>query len=304
MKTYLALDIGGSGIKCAVMKEDASFVRKFRHELPEDSLSSLIDCVKEIAKENPDVSGIAISMPGMIDAKNGFAHTGGILHCVKDVYLAKELEEVCGLPVTIENDASCAGMAEVGFGNLSDVEDSVAVILGSGIGGCLIRHRHVETGRHFSAGEFSYLKMNEKDPYTWNSTLDYECGREGLSRLTAKHTGENREYTGIETFQMAENGDQNAIRAIDEFSRKLAFALFNIHVVFDCEKIAIGGGISVQPLLIESIQRNFQDLYDHLEYPFPQPEIVPCRFHNDANLIGALYVHLQHGEEHEKLSIS
>lgn len=301
MKTYLALDIGGSGIKCALMKEDASFVRKFRHDLPEDQLSSLTACVKEIVEENPDVSGVAVSMPGMIDSKNGFAHTGGVLQCIHDVPLAEKLSEACGLPVTIENDANCAGMAEVGFGNLRDVHDSVAVILGSGIGGCLIRDRHVETGRHFSAGEFSYLKMDENHPYTWNNTLDYECGRAGLSRLTAEYAGKVREYTGIETFQMADQGDAAALAAINAFSRKLAFALFNIHVVFDCEKIAIGGGISVQPLLIQMIQENFNEIFRRLEYPLDQPEIVTCKFHNDANLIGALYVHLQHGEEYEKL---
>ena len=38
---------------------------------------------------------------------------------------------------------------------------------------------------------------------------------------------------------------------------------------------------------------NLNKIYDNLGFDVFQPEIVPCRFRNDANLIGALYQHLQ-----------
>ena len=61
----------------------------------------------------------------------------------------------------------------------------------------------------------------------------------------------------------------------------------------------IGGGISGQPLLIETLDRVYEEkiLKGH---PFseeqarslPRPEIVPCAFHNEANQIGALVSYL------------
>lgn len=57
--------------------------------------------------------------------------------------------------------------------------------------------------------------------------------------------------------------------------------------------MAIGGGISAQPLLIELINKNLDEIYEHLGFDVYHPEIVACKFRNDANLIGALYQHIQ-----------
>ena len=40
--------------------------------------------------------------------------------------------------------------------------------------------------------------------------------------------------------------------------RKSQLKFFNVHIIFDCEKVAIGGGISAQPLLIELINKKFR----------------------------------------------
>ena len=51
--------------------------------------------------------------------------------------------------------------------------------------------------------------------------------------------------------------------------------------------------ISAQPLLIELINKNLDEIYEHLGFDVYHPEIVACKFRNDANLIGALYQHIQ-----------
>ena len=104
-------------------------------------------------------------------------------------------------------------------------------------------------------------------------------------------TDEN--FSGIEIFEMANQGNEKVIAGIDAFAKEVATQIFNVHIIFDCEKVAIGGGISAQPLLIQLIQDNLNKIYDNLGFDVFQPEIVPCRFRNDANLIGALYQHLQ-----------
>ena len=61
----------------------------------------------------------------------------------------------------------------------------------------------------------------------------------------------------------------------------------------DPEKIAIGGGISAQPLLIDMIREELVKLNQVYPHKVPIPEVTVCKFFNDSNLIGALYVHLQ-----------
>ena len=67
-------------------------------------------------------------------------------------------------------------------------------------------------------------------------------------------------------------------------------------MMFDPEKIAIGGGISVQKSFIDSIKLNIDKIYSEeiskLNVELPHAEIVQCKFLNDANLIGALYRYL------------
>ena len=92
---------------------------------------------------------------------------------------------------------------------------------------------------------------------------------------------------------MAYNGDEKVLTAIDLFAKEVALQIFNVHIIFDCEKVAIGGGISAQPFLIDLIKKNMDIIYDNLGFDIYQPEIVACKFRNDANLIGALYQHLQ-----------
>ena len=71
--------------------------------------------------------------------------------------------------------------------------------------------------------------------------------------------------------------------------------IYNLTVLLDLEVVAIGGGISRQPLLL----RMLNDIYEQeiiIGHPYseeqarslPRPAIVPCHFHNEANQVGAL----------------
>ena len=62
--------------------------------------------------------------------------------------------------------------------------------------------------------------------------------------------------------------------------------------MLDLQRYAIGGGISarreVTDVIRESLDRLFTDI---AMTPFSKPEVVTCRYGNDANLLGALYFH-------------
>ena len=56
--------------------------------------------------------------------------------------------------------------------------------------------------------------------------------------------------------------------------------------MLDCQKIAIGGGISVQPTLIEACRQGLHDFFT-VDYPFQpeskaltEPEVCACKFFN------------------------
>jgi len=294
MKTYLTLDVGGSAIKYALIQEDLTIIEKSSVPTPMDTLENFIETIGTIYdKYQEQIAGIAISMPGIIDPDKGYQYTGGALRYISNLETVKVLKERCPTNITIGNDAKCAANAEIGFGNLQDIQDGAVVILGTGIGGCLIKDHQVHTGKHFSAGEFSFIKTNNQDAFSWDNAWSTRCGITGLLARIQEQLETKQKFTGIEIFEMANQGNEKVIAGINEFAGEVATQIFNVHIIFDCEKIAVGGGISAQPLLIQLINDNLNKIYDGLGFDVYHPEIVACKFRNDANLIGALYQHMQ-----------
>lgn len=294
MDKYLVLDVGGSAIKYAFIQQDLKILEKSSVPTPMDSLDSFIETIGKIYDQYAqNIKGMAISMPGIIDPKKGYSYTGGALRYIDKLNTVDVLKQRCPTNITIGNDAKCAANAEIGYGNLKDIQDGAVVILGTGIGGCLIKDHRVHTGRHFSAGEFSFVKTDCHDSIGWDYAWSIRNGIQGLLSRVQEQLQTDEEYTGIEIFEMANQGNERVIAGIDQFCKEVATQIFNVHIIFDCEKVAIGGGISAQPLLIELIQKNLDNIFNHLGFDVYRPEIVPCYYRNDANLIGALYQHIQ-----------
>lgn len=283
----LSMDIGGSSIKYAIFDEERNKLDGGKIKTPLDKIESLYDTIDQIVCE--DLDGIAISMPGVIDSKNGIALTGGALLYIDHEPIVSKLSEKYHVQVWIGNDAKCAALAEVGYGALKDIDDGFVILLGTGIGGCMVKDHQVHHGKRFSAGEVSSLIVRNDYPLNENNLWWNVNGISGLLKIVQKYLNTDDFYTGEEIFELANNGNEKVLQALDEFTFNIAVQLFNIQVIFDPERFAIGGGISSQPILLEKIIKNHERLCEVEISPIQPVSIVPCQFRNDANLIGAYY---------------
>ncbi len=82
------------------------------------------------------------------------------------------------------------------------------------------------------------------------------------------------------------------MESLEHFGKMTASGIYTIQAILDLERIAIGGGISARREICDTIRRNLDLKYDVEFIPFRKPEIVPCVYGNDANLIGALSFHM------------
>ena len=96
------------------------------------------------------------------------------------------------------------------------------------------------------------------------------------------------EQDGRHFFALAEAGDADALRILKDYTNYLAVWIYNLQCIYAPEKFAIGGGISLQPLLMEYLQNSLQAFYDRNDAGLPHAEVVPARFHGSAGLIGAV----------------
>ena len=296
---YLVIDVGGTFTKYAVMDEECNFFVKDKVETRQESLEAFLTMLVQLYENyRGEVSGIALSSAGMIDSETGFMYNGGSLFCIKNMNVVEILQERCGVPVSVENDAKCAALAEVWRGTLSDCRNAVVVICGTAVGGAVIVDRKVLKGNHFMAGEFSYVLTDSTDAMNAEKTLAKSGGMPKLIRMVAEKKGiAEKELSGEKIFSMADTGDEEALACVREFARGIAVQITNYQYILDPERIAIGGGVSVQPLFLQIIREELKKLNGIYPHAVPIPEVVTCRFFNDSNLIGALYVHLKSQEE-------
>lgn len=294
---YLVIDIGGTFTKHAVMDKDGNMIKKGKIPTEKDSLELFINSLEGLYKEFADeyaIEGIAISSPGTIDSSTGFMYTGGSLFYIENINIVEILQDRCGVSVTVENDAKCAALAEVWKGSLADCKNSIAMIIGTAVGGAVIIDRKVLKGIHFMAGEFSFIFTDGKDYKNRSQLLAEQGGVPRLIQLVAEKKGiPKEELDGEKIFAMVNQGDEEALECLRNYCRGIAIQISNYQFIMDPERIAIGGGISVQPKLLEIIKEELCELGKVFPYSMPVPEVTTCKFFNDSNLIGALYVHLQ-----------
>ncbi|MFE8702257.1 ROK family protein [Cytobacillus sp. FJAT-54145] len=288
---YLAIDIGGTFIKYALMDQNTNILERGSVKTPYEGIEALIEAIGYLYdKYEQQIVGMPISMPGIIDSKNGIALTGGALTYISNLNIKELLHKRCPTNISIENDGKCAALAETWKGSLKDCDDGIVIVLGTGIGGGIIKDRKVHKGKNFFAGEFSFIGTNIDaffdSKYRWAlqngaSTLNKEVAQ-------AKNMDVN-ELDGVKIFEMANNGDGEVLEVLNRFTQRIATQIYNLQCIYDPEKIAIGGGISAQDLLIDLIKKNLNKIYVHFNEDIPRAEVVRCEFLNDSNLIGATY---------------
>lgn len=299
MKKYLVFDAGGTFTKYALMDANAEILEKDKVATPDYRTSTkeeyyqVLDDV--VAKYKDQVEGIAISMPGMLDNKNGYCVTAGYLAYLAGSTVGDELSERYGLPVSVENDGKCAALAEYWRGSLKGCDNGAVVVLGSGVAGGIILNGKIYRGNHFTAGEYSYICTDVENPEEMSSYWGLNSGAEGLAKTVAKYTGEDwQNYNGIKIFEQANAGNEQVLKGLKAFTHQLAVQIYNLNIYLDLDIIAIGGGISQQPLLHEYLQKSLDEYMEQIPLRkvaayVPEPKLTNCKFFNDANLIGALY---------------
>lgn len=316
----LTIDVGGTYIKyglvengiisCKGKKPTPAVPLKWGEDVDEElailfrkKYREYFDTLREIFLELGDgIDGIAMSVPGILDSRTGYVYSGGALCYISEINFADEVSRLCnGVPVTIENDAKAAAMAELSSGVLKGIKDASVVLFGTAIGGCTICNGEIIRGSNQFSGEFSSIKLRSSSgtKETWgnfgvHTMYDEYAAQKGI---------EKGAVTGEMLFEKAEAGDKKACEIVRNYCRLMCEPICNLQVVTDPQVIAIGGGISSQRLFIDMLREEVERSCKEIKSPnYPTPTLVACKYRNDANLIGA-YLHfadIMQAEENER----
>ena len=283
----LCIDVGGTFIKFALIDSSLELREYGKVKTPYEGVEVYLHCLTQIYEQFKDrAEGIAMAVPGRISPE-GVCLSAGNLNYADGLDLAGELHRRCGVPVSVMNDAKSAALAEAKWGALRDCKDGIAIVLGTGIGGAIIKDGQVHMGAHYAAGEFSFVSLGGEldDP---SSMWSGHNGNFRLIRMAARARNlPEDQVSGEDVFRWVEEGDPQVCKVLDRFTAVIARMIFNLQMIYDPERIVIGGGISRQPSLLDYIQKNLDFCHQMVERGMPKAEVTTCRFFNEANLLGA-----------------
>ncbi|WP_138418158.1 ROK family protein [Aquibacillus sediminis] len=287
MKKYLAFDIGGTFIKYGIVQENAVMTDNSKVKTPK-SMDQLLKVISDISEQYPDVEGIAVSSPGAV-SDHGVIYGSSAIPFIHGPNMKELIAEYTGKTVHLENDANCAGYAEVWNGAAKGKHDVLVMVIGTGIGGAVIKDGEIHKGANLHGGEFGYMLLSSDfngDDDTWSRVASTQA----LVRNVAKQKQVNEEtLNGEKIFELAEQGDQICINALDRFYHLLAVGIYNLQYMYDPEIILIGGGISAREDLIEKMNEKLDQITSKIPLAKIKPSIDTCKFRQNANLLGAVY---------------
>ncbi len=186
LKKILGIDIGGSGIKGAVVHTKKGELITERHRIPTPQPStpdSVAEVIQKITKHFDWKGPVGVGFPGVI--QQGVARTAAnVDKSWIDKDLNKLFSEVTGCRVHVINDADAAGMAEVKFGAGKDTRGTLMLItVGTGLGTVVFTNGklvpNLELGHIILHGADAELyatdavrKKDELDWDTWGSRFN------------------------------------------------------------------------------------------------------------------------------------
>ena len=176
----LAIDIGGSHIKCIILNAQGEGQTEYRRmptplqSTPEAVIITVLDMVKGL----PEYEKISIGFPGYV--RNGTVYTApnlGTGHWAQ-FDLGQQISNKLGKPTRLVNDAD-----QLGLGVVSGKGYELAVTLGTGVGTAIVMDGmllpHLELAHH------PISKGRDYDEYVGSKALEKE-GKEKWNKRVAK----------------------------------------------------------------------------------------------------------------------
>jgi glucokinase len=221
---------------------------------------------------------------------------------VWDVPIGARLAERLGHPVHVDNDATCATLAEWRAGAALGASDVVLVTLGTGIGGGIVSSGRLVRGVNGFAGEPGHMVVDPNGP-------PCVCGRRGcwerfasgsgLARLAREAAtggrlvrvvalaGDAEAVRGEHVLSAAREGDHDALVVVDQWAWWVALGLVNLTNILDPEVVVMGGGLAeAVDLVLAPVRRHFADLL-YAPAHRPHPRIEMAALGEQAGAIGA-----------------
>lgn len=313
---YVGLDVGGTTMKAAVVNDDGhplsppAVMDTNPERGQEAGLNTMCETIRRAVASAKltlnDITAIGVATPGLMDIKKGLILDPPNLKPWKNVPVREHIARVFGKPTAYQNDANAAAYGEFWVGAARDAKSMVLFTLGTGVGGGIILDNTIVEGEHSHGGELGHLRiaMPESgrlcgcgargclEAYASATNVvrrareEMAAWRGPASKLRQYYTANDDEFTAKIIFQHAVEGDELALKIVDDTAYYLALGACAVMATVDPEMIVFGGGMTAAGEWFRGQIENYVQRFG-LPYPTRHVKIAFASLGSDAGFIGA-----------------
>lgn len=284
MTTYLAVDLGGTKLAAALVKDGVIFDRQqietSSSASPDDlktALSTLLLPMSSRA-DRVAVASTGIINNGVLTALNP-SNLGGL----NTFPIQSVIASITGLKTTVINDAQAAAWAEF-IAYDCQYSNMAFITISTGVGAGLIVNGKLLTGSRGIAGHAGHMLGDPNGPICG-------CGRKGCVEAIASGRAiglAGKAYfalpcSGQDVYSHYLNGDAKATEIINRSAAVIAQLVADLAIGLDLDAVVLGGGVG--------LAQNYLSLVEAKLLTLPaiyRSKLLPALCGADAGIIGAL----------------
>ena len=303
----LGVDIGATWVRVAISDSSGEIIAKDKEPIETSSSLGVSNQIESLGRklcldtdcQSEDLSGIGIASAGPMNRNEGKLISPSNIP-LEEVPLAKPLEESFNTRVELINDGVSAVLAESKYGAGVNYDNLAYVTISTGIGGGVIVDDHLLIGKNGNAAEVGHCTIDEEEK------LVCGCGRKGhweaycsgsnipsFVRLKMKDVDPEklntplleekekdfRDFKPRDLFKYANQGDELALKLVEEIGRLNAIGFATVTEAYDPELITVGGGVALNNpnLILKPIK---EKITNHTQNEVPEIKITPLKEEN------------------------
>ena len=280
--TALGLDLGGTKLLAGVVEPDGTVLATERRLIGGLTFDALIEVVAEVVANLGPGLPVGVGVPALVDQRSGVA-----VRCVHlpldGVPVVDVLHGRLGVPVTLDNDATCAVVAESRLGAARGRSHVALLTLGTGIGGGLLLDGRVYRGAVGAGGELGHVPVDLDGPAVLRRLPGPRLPGGAVLGLGAGARRAARR--GELVVARARAGDAEASGHLERLGTCLGAGLAGIAMSLNPEMIVVGGGLMEAGELILGPAR--AELRERALDPARDVRVVAAELGPAAGMIGA-----------------
>ena len=261
----------------------------------------IVELIEDLGADVDELTAVGVCLAAPVDLETGMISVPGILPGWEDVEIGAVLSKRLNRPVSVDNDANAAALAESRRGGLRGVKNGIDVCASYSTGAGIIINGDLYRGARGIAGEIGHVQVEP-------TGLICTCGGRGClntvvgADILVESLRLSRGYSSLgDVIREAKAGDIGCRQVVGDAGSQIGAVLADQLASLAPSKIVVGGELASTEELLLSPMR---DAIESRPLLFGAVALELAGLHGESEVIGSLTLAYDEQEKVNPMGIS